>query len=97
MLREAAELLGAGDGPAAMKAVRSAHRLLIDEIAPHETDEDRLLYPVIAEALGTTDPTGTMRRARTQIARLMPQRTMAVDRVGSGSPNTADVRDLQRL
>jgi heavy metal translocating P-type ATPase len=96
-LRDAAELLGGTDGAAAMTAVYGALRLLTDEIGPHEADEDRLLYPVIAEALGGADPTGTMSRAHAEIARLTAQLAIVVDRVTDGVPVARDVRDLQRL
>jgi hypothetical protein len=80
-----------------MTAVYGALRLLTDEIGPHEADEDRLLYPVIAEALGGADPTGTMSRAHAEIARLTAQLAIVVDRVTDGVPVARDVRDLQRL
>ncbi|MFZ4811787.1 MAG: hemerythrin domain-containing protein, partial [Ilumatobacteraceae bacterium] len=66
-------------------------------ILPHEAEEDRVLYPVIASALGGTDPTGTMSRAHAELARLTAQVGMVIDRIGEGSPSTADARDLQRL
>jgi len=81
----------------AMIAVRRAHRLLIDDIIPHETDEDRVLYPVIATALGGTDPTATMSRAHSEITRLSTQVGMVIDRIGEGAPAAAEARDLQRL
>lgn len=97
MLREAAESLGTDDTEAAMVVVHLAHRLLVDQIAPHEADEDRLLYPVIAQALGGTDPTGTMSRAHAEIARLTAQVALVIERVGDGPPSHDDARDLQRL
>ncbi len=97
MLREAAEHIGSDDTEAAMVIVHLAHRLLVDDIAPHEAEEDRLLYPVIAQALGGIDPTGTMSRAHAEIARLTAQVGLVIERVGDGSPSHADARDLQRL
>ena len=80
-----------------MVAVCRAHRLLVNDIIPHETDEDHLLYPVIATALGGTDPTGTMSRAHSEIARLSAQVGMVIERVGDDAPAAGDVQDLQRL
>ena len=96
LLRDAADRLGI-DGADAMGAVRSVYRLLVDEIAPHEEEEDRLLYPVIAGVLGGSDPMGTMSRAHAEIAKLTAQAGMVVDRVGTAAPSPADVQDLQRL
>ncbi len=80
-----------------MAAVRAAERLLTDEIGPHEQEEDRLLYPVIAGALGGNDPTGTMSRAHAEISRLTRQTVMVIKRIGDNPPSPADVRELQRL
>ena len=80
-----------------MDAVRIAYRLLVDEIAPHEAEEDRLLYPVIAGVLGGNDPTGTMSRAHAEIAKLTAQLGIVVDRVDSAPPTGTDVQEMQRL
>ena len=97
MLRDAAAQLGIVEGVDAMDAVRLAYRLLVDEIAPHEAEEDRLLYPVIAGVLGGTDPMGTMSRAHAEIAKLTAQLGMVIERVGEGAPEPNDVQELQRL
>ena len=97
LIRTAADALGALAGSEAMSAVRTAQRLLVEEIGPHEEEEGRLLYPIIASALGGTDRTATMSRAHAEIARLTAQTAVIVGRVGDGTPSAADVRDLQRL
>ena len=97
LLRDAAARLGVGGDAEAMDAVHLAYRLLVDEIAPHEEEEDRLLYPVIAGVLGGTDPTGTMSRAHAEIAKLTAQLGMVIARVGTVAPEPTDVQELQRL
>ena len=99
LLREAADSLGLGgaSGADAMVSVRSAHRLLVEDIGPHEEEEDRLLYPVIAGALGGADPMATMSRAHAEIARLTAQLGMVIQRVGRDRPSLPDVQELQRL
>ncbi len=97
MLRDAAARLGTANDVRAMDAVHVAYRLLVDEIAPHEEEEDRLLYPVIAGVLGGTDPTGTMSRAHAEIAKLTAQLGMIIERVGTFAPESTDVQELQRL
>ena len=98
LLRVAAEQIGVIGGAAeAMVTVRRVHRLLVDDLIPHEWDEDRVLYPVIAAVLGGTDPTGTMSRAHSEIGRLSAQVGMVIDRIGNGAPASADAQDLQRL
>jgi heavy metal translocating P-type ATPase len=97
LLRDAAARLGVDGVGDAMAAVHVAYRLLVDEIAPHEAEEDRLLYPLIAGVLGGNDPTGTMSRAHAEIAKLTAQLGMIVGRVGTAAPAPADVQELQRL
>ncbi len=97
LLRDAAEMLGTADASAAMQSVRRAYRLLVDEIGPHEREEDLLLYPMINDALGAADSTVTMSRAHAEIARLTTQVGLVLGRIGDGAPSAADVSDLQRL
>ena len=97
LLSAAAARLGLGGEADAMDAVHVALRLLVDEIGPHEAEEDRLLYPVIAGVLGGSDPTGTMSRAHAEIAKLTAQLGIVVGRVGAGPPAGTDVQEMQRL
>ena len=97
LLRDAAAGLGTGDGARAMDAVHVAYQLLANDIVPHEVEEDRLLYPIIAGVLGGNDPTGTMSRAHAEIAKLTSQLGMVIERVGSVAPAPTEVQELQRL
>jgi len=97
LLRDAAAGLGTGDGARAMDAVHVAYQLLANDIVPHEVEEDRLLYPIIAGVLGGNDPTGTMSRAHAEIAKLTSQLGMVIERVGSAAPAPTEVQELQRL
>ena len=83
--------------PAELELVRRAHRLLVTEIEPHEQAEDRQLYPAIAEALGGTDPTGTMSRTHAEIARLTARTGMILDGIDHGTPSADDIIELRRL
>ena len=97
LVREAADHLGAVPTPAALELVRRAHLLLVTEIEPHEEAEDRQLYPVIAKALGGTDPTGTMSRAHAEIARLTARTGAILDGIDDSNPSADDVIELRRL
>jgi heavy metal translocating P-type ATPase len=97
LLRVAADRLGATPTADALDLVRRAHELLVTEIEPHEKAEDRQLYPLIAEALGGTDPTGTMSRTHAEISRLTVRIGAILDRVGAGPPSSDDVLELRRL
>jgi heavy metal translocating P-type ATPase len=97
LLLDAADRLGTDTSTDAMDAVHRAHRLLVNEIGPHEREEDRLLYPVVAQALGGRDPTGTMSRAHAEIAKLISQMGLVLTRIGDDRPSQSDVRELRRL
>ena len=97
VVREAADRLGAVPTPAALELVRRAYRLLVTEIEPHEEAEDRQLYPVIAEALGGTDPTGTMSRTHAEIARLTARTGAILDGIHDSTPSDDDIIELRRL
>ena len=53
--RAAADALGVAPPAEAIARVRSAHRLLIEEVEPHEEAEQDELYPVLDRLLGGTD------------------------------------------
>ncbi len=99
VIRDAAGLLGEGSGEAAaaMVAVHRAYRLLVDVIEPHEQEEDRDFYPMVASMLGGTDPTGTMSRTHIEISRLTAHIGAAIEQIGDDLPNPEQTSELQRL
>jgi len=96
LLRDAADALGDGD-PRALDVVRAAHRLLVDQILPHEKDEDLHLYPIIESVLGGIDPTATMSRAHVEISKLTGRLGDVIHQLAGGPLQRADVREMQRL
>lgn len=97
LLRVAADGLGSEPGGRAMETVRSAHRMLVGEIEPHEEAEDRQLYPLIANVLGGTDPTATMSRTHAEVSRLSASLGALLERIGDKQPRADDVLELRRL
>ena len=96
-VRAAAEALDSADCARAMARVRRAHQLLVCEVAPHESDEQRMLYPALDRMLGGTDPTATMSRAHAEIARQIRRLTQLLDDIGDGPPDATDLADLRGL
>ena len=71
LLRAAAdELADHPHDPAALTAVRAAHRFLTEELIPHEQAEETQLYPALAGPLGSGEATATMSRTHAEIQRL---------------------------
>jgi heavy metal translocating P-type ATPase len=97
LLRLAADGLGDDPSPEALDLVRAAHRVLVEEIEPHELAEDRQLYPAMAAAIGGTDPTAPMSRAHAEISRLILRLGTVLQHLGERPPDAAEVHELRRL
>lgn len=69
-VRAAADRLADDSGPKSMATVAEAHRLLTEQLLPHEYAEEHQLYPALASALGGPETTATMSRAHVEIERL---------------------------
>ncbi|MFI7604471.1 heavy metal translocating P-type ATPase [Micromonospora sp. NPDC049366] len=85
-LRDTADLVATHpDAPECVPALREVHRRLTDEVLPHESGEERRLYPALAGPLGGEEATSTMSREHVEINRL-------VDRVGGHLAQLPDGR-----
>ncbi|HWV38622.1 MAG TPA: heavy metal translocating P-type ATPase [Vulgatibacter sp.] len=73
-----------------------ARDMLNDELLPHEREEQRRAYPVVAGLLGREDPTGPLIQTHHEIQRLARLFSRMVDRLGPGGPTSGEVRDLRR-
>jgi hypothetical protein len=96
-LRTAADSLGTADLNEAMGQVRQAHRLLVEEIGPHETAEQEILYPALDRLLGGSDPTGPMTRAHVEIAHQIRRLGHLLDDIGPDGPDEEDTSELRSL
>ncbi|WP_436971036.1 heavy metal translocating P-type ATPase [Micromonospora coxensis] len=83
-LRDTADLVAdRPDAPECLPALRATHRRLTDEVLPHESAEERRLYPALAGPLGSAEATSTMSRGHLEIRRL-------VDRIGAHLAQAGD-------
>jgi heavy metal translocating P-type ATPase len=96
-LRTAADALGSGPPIAAMAQVLRVHRLLAQEIGPHEKAEEEELYPALNRLLGGSDATATMSRAHAEIAHQIRRLGQLLDDIGTGPPDDVDLADLRSL
>jgi heavy metal translocating P-type ATPase len=95
LIRETADALAGGPTPAAMAALRRTYRVLLEEVLPHEHDEEARLYPALAGPLGSTEATATMSRAHAEIDRLsrrLATHLLALD--PDGIPRPDQLTDL---
>jgi hypothetical protein len=79
-----------------MDQVCRVHRLLAQEIGPHEKAEETELYPAMNRLLGS-DATATMSRAHAEIAHQIRRLGQLLDEIGAGPPDDVDVADLRSL
>ncbi len=96
-LRTAADCLGNVDPGKAMDQVRQVHRLLVEEIGPHEEAEQDVLYPALDRLIGGSDPTGPMSRAHVEIAHQTRRLGELLDDIGADGPDDEDLSELRRL
>lgn len=66
----AADRLSDNPGPESLAAVREAHRLVTEQLLPHEYAEEHQLYPALDPTLSGPEATATMSRAHAEIERL---------------------------
>jgi heavy metal translocating P-type ATPase len=96
-LRGAADAVGVASPADAVAMAREAHRLLIEEIEPHEQAEDAELYPMLARVLGGAERTTTMSRAHVEIAHLVRRLGQLLSDIDDARPEPDDLIELRRL
>ncbi len=96
-LRVAADSVGVLSPAEAMAVVQRVHRLLVEQIEPHEQAEEHELYPALDRLLGGTQPTATMSRAHAEITHQIRRLGQLIDDIGAGQPDDADLADVRGL
>ena len=96
-LELAAKACDAEGPPFDLDLARTAQRLLVEDVAPHEAREEERLYPVLARLLGGTDRTSTMSRAHVDIAHRISQLGRLLEYIDPEELDRADIIELRRL
>lgn len=96
-LRRVADTLETLPPAQALRELREVRAFLTETLAPHEAEDDRVLYPVVATILGGDDPTGAMSRGHQEIRRLIRRYATTVDDLSADGPDADDVRILHGL
>jgi iron-sulfur cluster repair protein YtfE (RIC family) len=97
MIRDVADSIDDARPADALAMVHRVHHFLVEELDPHEQAEDHDLYPVLARALGGTDPTATMSRAHVEISHLIRRLGRLLDDIGTEGPSREDVVEMRQL
>jgi iron-sulfur cluster repair protein YtfE (RIC family) len=96
-LRLAADSLGFVQPGEAMIRVQRVHKLLVEEIEPHEQAEQEELYPALDRLLGGSEPTAVMSRAHAEITHQIRRLGQLIEDIGPADPDDADLADLRSL
>jgi hypothetical protein len=96
-LRTVADGLDHAAPEEAVAAVRRVHRLLVDEVGPHETAEQEVLYPALDRLLGGRDPTGSMSRAHVEISHQIRRLGHLLEEIGPDGPDEEDTAELRSI
>jgi P-type E1-E2 ATPase len=95
-LREVADALDS-HGPADdLRALHEAQEFLVEEILPHETNDETVIYRRVTEILPGEDPMAPMSRAHREIFHLVELFQRQVADLPATGPEPADIRDLRR-
>ena len=96
-LRAVADALAMDGNAVDLAGVRQVHRLLVDQVLPHEEAEDRQLYPALDRAIGGANPTGPMSREHAEIAHQVRRLGQLLDEVEGERLDEEDAIELRRL
>jgi heavy metal translocating P-type ATPase len=99
LIEELAALAGRLDSLAPALATAELRRLgerLEGDLLPHEGEEQRTAYPLLAQMAGDEDPTGPLVQTHQEIRRLVRLYTRLVTQLPPEGPGPAELRDLRR-
>lgn len=83
--------------PEARSQLEHARAMLEKELLPHEREEQKTAYPVIAGLLRDEDPTGPLIQTHHEIHRLARLYGRLVAQLPAEGPAAEDLRDLRRV
>jgi heavy metal translocating P-type ATPase len=96
-IRPLADRLGDMESPTALGELESIRAFLVDELVPHEREEDRDIFPLLAKAVGSDDVTAGLHRTHTEIFHLVRSIDRLVRELPEAGPGPEDLTDLRRL
>ncbi|HEX9856231.1 MAG TPA: heavy metal translocating P-type ATPase [Acidimicrobiia bacterium] len=97
MLQATADRLDVWSRQEAKAGLQRVAEFLTDEVLPHESADDRDVYPQVAALLGGEDPLASMSRTHREIFRLISLYQRTLGELPPDGPDEADLRDLRRL
>jgi iron-sulfur cluster repair protein YtfE (RIC family) len=96
-LQAVADALSSMTSADVMLEVGRVHRMLTEDVQPHEAAEEQDFYPALELILGGNDPTATMSRAHVEIAHQIRRLGALIDDIGESEPDEQDIDELRRI
>ncbi len=90
-----ADALESLDPKTALEEVRGVHKMLIEEVQPHEESEEQDLYPALGRFFGGSDPMATMSRAHIEITHQIRRLGQLIDDIDPDGIDEVDLTELR--
>lgn len=96
-IRSAADRLGQMTPEETRQELEAVRHFILVRLPEHEEEEEAVVYPVVAEAMGGEDPLSSMHRAHLEISHLGRIYQQLIDELPEDGPSPDDLMDLRRL
>jgi heavy metal translocating P-type ATPase len=94
-LRQVADALDTQSHAEGRRSLHEVEEFLVEEILPHEANDETVVYPQMSEILPGDDPLATMSRAHREIFHLVELFQRQVADLPASGPTPADITDLR--
>jgi heavy metal translocating P-type ATPase len=96
-IRTTADRLGQMTPEETRVELAAVREFLLVRLPEHEEEEETIVYPVVAEAMGGEDPLSSMARAHLEISHLGRIFQQLIDEIPEDGPSPEDLMDLRRV
>jgi len=96
-LREAGDAVSGKDDATLKRKISEAYSFLADHLIPHAVAEDRALYPVVGQTMGSEMATRTMSRDHVEVGRLTEQLKQSRQRMETAPLDEATRNELRQI
>jgi heavy metal translocating P-type ATPase len=96
-IRTTADKLGTMSPTETRVELEAVRVFVLERLPEHEVEEEAVVYPVVAEAMGGEDPLSSMHRAHLEIAHLGRIYQQLIGELPQEGPTAEDLMDLRRV
>jgi heavy metal translocating P-type ATPase len=96
-IRSTADRLGQMSPEETRRELEAVRVFVLERLPEHEEEEEAIVYPVVAQAMGGEDPLGSMARAHLEISHLGRIYRQLIGDLPQDGPSPDDLMDLRRV